>query len=163
MALYDLGRVALAEDQHAEAQRWLRQSVVFLRQSVPHQVAWVLTGLGYAARGLDQRSEAWQCLGEALRISVKLRGWLGAMMAPPLAALLLADRGEGERAVEVYALASRYPHVANSRWYEDVVGRHIAAIAETLPAEVVAAAQERGRTRDLWATAEELLAELEGQ
>jgi hypothetical protein len=32
-----------------------------------------------------------------------------------------------------------------------------------LPPNVVAAAQERGRQRDLWATAEELLAELEAQ
>ena len=31
------------------------------------------------------------------------------------AARLLADAGENERAVELYALASRYPFVANSR------------------------------------------------
>jgi hypothetical protein len=63
--------------------------------------------------------------------------------------------------VELYALASRYKYVANSRWWEDIVGKHVSAIAATLPPEVVAAAQERGRARDLWATAEELLAELE--
>ena len=70
-----------------------------------------------------------------------------------------AQRG-AERAVELYALASRYAHVANSRWYEDVAGKHIAAIAATLPPDVVAAAQERGKTRDLWETAAELLQEL---
>ena len=75
---------------------------------------------------------------------------------------LLADRGEVERAVELYALASRYPYVANAQWFEDVAGRHIAAVAASLPPEVVAAAQERGRARDLWATAEELLAEFKG-
>ena len=31
-----------------------------------------------------------------------------------------------------------------------------------MPPEVVAAAQERGRARDLWETARELLEELEG-
>ena len=36
----------------------------------------------------------------------------------------------------------------------------IVAVAEMSPADVVAAAQERGRARDLWATVEELLAEL---
>jgi len=51
--------------------------------------------------------------------------------------------------------------VANSRWFEDVAGREIAAAAEALPPEVVAAAQERGRARDLWATVEELLDELQ--
>jgi len=78
----------------------------------------------------------------------------------PAAALLLADEGQSERAVEVYALASRYPCVTNSQWYEDVAGRHIAAVAATLPPDVVAAAQERGRARDLEATVDELLAEL---
>ena len=64
--------------------------------------------------------------------------------------------------MELYALASRYPFVANSRWFEDVAGKHIAAVAATLPPEVVAAAQECGRARDLGATVAELLAELEG-
>ena len=38
----------------------------------------------------------------------------------------------------------------------------IAAVAETLPPDVVAAAQERGRVRDLDATVAELLVELGG-
>ena len=74
-----------------------------------------------------------------------------------------ADQGEKERAVEPYALASRYPFVANLRWFEDIAGRHIAAVAATLPPDVVAAAQERGRARDLEATVVELLVELEGE
>jgi hypothetical protein len=64
--------------------------------------------------------------------------------------------------VQFYALASRYPLVANSCLSEDVAGRHIAAVAATLPPDVVAAAQERGRARDLEATVEELLVELGG-
>jgi hypothetical protein len=51
--------------------------------------------------------------------------------------------------------------VANSRWFEDVAGRHIAAAAAPLPPDVVAAAQERGRARDLDATVAELLVEWE--
>ena len=64
------------------------------------------------------------------------------------------------RSAEVYGLASRYPFVANSRWFEDVAGRHIAAVAATLPLDVIAAAQEHGRARDRDATVAELLAEL---
>lgn len=79
-----------------------------------------------------------------------------------IAALLLVDQGEQERGVECYALASRHPYVANSRWFEDVAGRYIGAVAETLPPEVVAAARARGRSRELWATAKEVLAELAG-
>ena len=76
-------------------------------------------------------------------------------------ALLLGDAGEPERAVELYALASSYPFVANSRWFEDVFGQHIEAVAATLPPDVAEAARERGRARDLQATVKELLVKLE--
>jgi hypothetical protein len=79
----------------------------------------------------------------------------------PLAALLLTDLGEVEQAVEIYALASRYPFVANSCWFEDVAGKQIAAAAATLPPDVVAAAQERGRARDVDEAVAELLNEFE--
>ena len=72
------------------------------------------------------------------------------------------DQGETELAVELYALASCHPYVANSRWFEQVYGRKIAAVVATLPPEVVAAARERGQARDMEATAAELLAELGG-
>ena len=78
-------------------------------------------------------------------------------------ALFLADQGQEERAVEFYTMSSRYPVTTNSRWTELVYGRHIAAVAAALPPEVVAAAQERGRARDLDATIAELLTELEGK
>jgi len=76
--------------------------------------------------------------------------------------LLWADRGELEQAVELYGLASRYPFVANSRWFVDVVGQHIAAVVASLPPDVVVAAQERGLKRDLQTTVAKLLTELGG-
>lgn len=88
---------------------------------------------------------------------------MAVITALPATALLLAGQGEPERAVELYALASRHPYVANSRWFEDVFGQQIATIAEALPPKAISAAQERGRARDLWATAKELLTELETQ
>lgn len=54
------------------------------------------------------------------------------------------------------ALATRYGHVAHSRWYEGVTGKPIAAAAAALPPDVAAVAQERGRARDLEATVVEL-------
>jgi hypothetical protein len=76
------------------------------------------------------------------------------------AARLLADEGEMERAVELSALASHYPFVANSRWFADVAGNNIRAAAATLPELVVTAARDRGQSRDLHATVAELLGEL---
>ncbi len=127
-----------------------------------HQT-WALTSLGYALRGLGDHRRARQHISAALRIATELRAVTVLVPAVPAIALLLADRGEAARAVELYALALRYPHVANSCWYEDVVGKHITAAAETLPPDVVAAAEARGRARDLEATVKELLAELDEQ
>lgn len=75
----------------------------------------------------------------------------------PTAALLLADEGVIDRAVEVYACVSHHAFVANSRWFEDVAGRHLAQVAASLPPDVVSAARARGREQDLEAMARELL------
>jgi len=80
-----------------------------------------------------------------------------------MAALLLADREEVERAVERYARAQVFGCAVHSRWFEDVYGRRMAAAAKALPPETVAAAEGRGRERDPWATVVELLAEWVGE
>jgi hypothetical protein len=115
---------------------------------------------GLVAWRIDQPGRARGHLVEALRLSRELDSWVPVALALPAIALLLADGGQIERAVELYAVASRYPYVANSRWFEDVAGREIGALAATLLPEAVASAQERGRERDLWATVERLLAHL---
>lgn len=57
----------------------------------------------------------------------------------------MLNEGKGEKAVELYTQASRYPVVADSQWFEDVAGRHVTAVAATLPPGVISAAKERGR------------------
>ena len=116
-----------------------------------------------AERGLAHCDAAFQHIRTALETMVRSGGGLSLTVGLLAAALLIADEGRAERAVELHALACRDPHVSESRWFEDVSGKHIAAAAESLPPDVVAAAQERGRARDLWETAKELLAELEGE
>jgi tetratricopeptide (TPR) repeat protein len=160
-SLFALGSVALAEEAYAEAWQLLEESVAVLRQTGRRDdIGRVLATLGYAACKLGQFPQAGRHLYEALRTAAEIRAFIPLLLALPGLALLLADRGEEERAVELYALASRYPFVANSRWFEDVAGKHIATVAATLPPDVVAAVQERGRARDLEATVAELLVEL---
>jgi tetratricopeptide (TPR) repeat protein len=157
-----LGCVALAVEAYAEAQQSLQESVaVYQEIGQREQLGSALAALGYAARGLGNMSEAQQHLYEALQTATEIQAFIPLMLALPAIALLLADRSEKERAVELYALASRYPYVANSRWFQDIAERHIAAVA-TLPPDVVATAQARGRARDLEATVAELLVELAG-
>jgi tetratricopeptide (TPR) repeat protein len=161
-SLLALGHIVLATEAYAEARQLLRESVaVYQEIGQLGELCWALSDLGLAALRLGDISQAQQHLFEALRTSTEIRFCLTTMFALSTAALIRQDQGRKEQAVELYALASRYPLVGNSRWFEDVAGKHIAAVAAALPLEVVAAAQERGRTRDLEATVAELLAELE--
>jgi tetratricopeptide (TPR) repeat protein len=155
-----LGEVALAKAAYAQSYQILQESLADLKQVTDdpwdvNQSAW----LGLAARGLERRQEAWHHLVSTLDWASKHHQFHELMVALAGIALLLADEGEAERAVELYALASRYPFVANSAWFEDVIGRHISASTAELPPDVVAAAQERGRARVLADTLAELLAE----
>ena len=120
-------------------------------------LAKTLACLGRVALSQGNQAEAQLHLAEALQVTTEIRFFVHQLFVLAGIALLLAEQGEKERALELYAVASRYPYVANSRWFEEVFGRWLAVIAATLPPEVVAAARERGQARDLWATAEELL------
>jgi tetratricopeptide (TPR) repeat protein len=159
--LFYLGLLALAEDRYVEAQQHLQESVAVFRDSGQQSdVGWPLAALGGAESRLGQLDQAQAHLCEALQGAAEVKSALNIRIVLPCAALLLAGLGQAEQAVEVYALALRFPFVANSHMCQDGVGKHIAAAAAALPPDVVAAAQERGRARDLWATVEELLVEL---
>jgi hypothetical protein len=158
--LSDLGMVAIVEKDHARAVQLLEEGVAAARRVGHFHADSYAALLGLALLGQGQPRQTRRYLHEALRAAVEKGSFIPLLYALPPAAHLLVDEGEVERAVELYALALQQPFVAHSRWFEDIVGRHVAAAAEALPPEVVAAAQERGRARDLWATAHELVAEL---
>jgi tetratricopeptide (TPR) repeat protein len=163
-ACWYLGYVLLAEGAHTEAQVLFQESAQHFREMERREpLGWALAGLACAECALDHHAQAWQFFHEALRICIEI-GSKGASLLPtvalPAIALLLTDQGEVEWAVELYALASRYPYVARSCWYQDVFELPIAEAAAALPPGSVKAAEERGRTRDVMATLSELLAEL---
>jgi tetratricopeptide (TPR) repeat protein len=158
------GESALFQEKYAEAQTFLQKSVTTLQQSKDRAFLGLsLASQAYVARALGQPGLVQQLLVEALQLSLKIGEFWALYYIFPLAALLCVDRGAPERAVELYALALCFPVVANSRWFETIVGRQITAAAATLPVEVVASAQERGRAREVWSTAKELLAELNSE
>jgi tetratricopeptide (TPR) repeat protein len=162
-ALVTLGSVALVDEAYAKAKELLREGLAVYRGiKMPADAGWAHAVLAYAARGLGEPDQIGHHLRQALQAVTKTGSVPTLLWTLPAAALLVADRGADERAVELYALASRYGLVANSHWFEDVAGRHVAAVAASLPPDAVTAAQERGRARDLDPTAADLLAELEG-
>ncbi len=160
-ALFVLGWVAVAEGAFLEA-RELAEESAKLYQEIGEwaEVGETLAVLGYAFRELRQYAQANRHFCAALRMAAELRAFLPALYSLPGAALLLAEAGELVRAVEVYALASRYAFVANSRWFQDVVESQMSVAVAALPPDVVAAAEERGKTWDVWQAAAELIDEL---
>jgi DNA-binding SARP family transcriptional activator/predicted ATPase len=156
-----LGCLDLAQGAYATAHQLLQDGVAAYREVGPEDdLSLALACLASAAQKLGDTPGARQRLFHALEIVQESGAVLPLLWALPAMALLLAGDGENERAVELYALASRYPLVAESRWFADVIGNEIAAAAAALSAERVSVLEERGRNRDLQATAEELLSEL---
>jgi tetratricopeptide (TPR) repeat protein len=157
-----LGCLGLARGAPATAHQFLREGADAFRSIGGHwdDKSWAQASLALAAHGLVDIPGARQHLCHALELAQESGVVPSLLWALPATALLLADEGENERAVELYALASRYPIVAESRWFADVAGDTLAEVAATLPAEQVAILQERGQARDLGATVAELLAEL---
>jgi predicted ATPase/predicted Ser/Thr protein kinase len=118
-----------------------------------------LATLALVQRALGKADSAAEQLHDAIRLSIQ-------MQSPPVlsyslasSALLLADQGDKERAVAVYALASQNPIVTNSRWFYDVAGKEIETIADSLPQAEAEKANAKGADMDLWATANDLLGE----
>jgi tetratricopeptide (TPR) repeat protein len=158
--LEGLGELDLAQEAYTEAVSLLEESLATRREiGFRQDETLMLIDLGCALRGLGDHRQARRHICTALQVATEISAWVSLVPAACAGALLLADRGEAARAVELYALAL-CPRIANSRWWEDVLGKHIAAAAATLPPDMVTAAQERGRARDLETTVKELEVEL---
>jgi len=157
-----LGWVALVEGSHKQA-LYLFQEGADACQDIAQQemLSWAIAFLGYAECKLGRFASAKQHLLRALRLALAVKTFVSLAFVLPGIALLFTGLEEKQvRAVTLYALASRYPMIANSRWFADVVGRPVAAVA--LPPDVVAAAEERGRALDWEETLAALVGELEG-
>jgi hypothetical protein len=159
MGLALLGEAALVTGAFAKAERVLIESV---EAAGPHTKDRYQHGqlgmLGLAARGLGRRVEAAQRLRSALSPKRSAQWLLGQMVALVGLALLYADQGNAERAVELFSLASRYGFVANSRWFKEIVGQTLTAAEAELSPEALRVARQRGAALDLDDTIRELLA-----
>jgi predicted ATPase/DNA-binding SARP family transcriptional activator len=156
-----LGDLALAESSYGEAQKYYQESINLYRQTRILELSDALVYSGIAAWGLGQYTQAQKELCEALRMASEIQTNFPLTTAIMGVALLLADLGKKERAVELYAFISRHPYIANSRWFADIASDYIESIATTLPPEVVAAARNRGQARHLETTVGEILDELD--
>jgi len=156
-----LSCLAVVEARYEEAQHLIAEAIALHREiGEEHRLAHAQAFWGYAARGLGRRAEAQHYFFQALHSACAQQGFLTLLFVLPGIALLLADQGEVEGAIELYAQIADVPMVANSQMRWDLAGRHLDAIATPLPREIVAAARARGKAGDLWFIASTLLVEL---
>jgi hypothetical protein len=147
--------LALQEKRHKDACELYRELLSVADETGEHILLRTFSRAEWAVAELrrGRRDVARHCLCSALRAALGEQSGMMPIGVLPPSALWLATEGQAERAVEVYALALRYPYVAHSRWYRDVFGARLEAASGTLPPEVIQA-------RDLQATVRELLDEL---
>jgi predicted ATPase/DNA-binding SARP family transcriptional activator len=160
-SLFANGLAALAEGACSEALSLFQQAAAAFGD-VRHREnrGWVLGPCGLAALAAGDTVAARKHIKEALEIGAELQTLMPVLYALPAAARLLICEGAEERAVEVYACASCYEFVSNSRWFHDLAGEAISSASAKLPAKVVAQAKTAGRAKDWSAMTEDLLAEL---
>jgi predicted ATPase len=155
------GMASLALGNVAEAEYLLERSLAALQEvyqvtnTVSHHSV-----LGIVSLKLNQPDQAKEHIRVGLRKGLEISSSIAQVHALSATAFFLAGQGDRERAVEIYALASRYPRISKSQWYQDIIEHPLATLTSSLPAEVIAAAQKRGRERDLEETVRELLIEL---
>ena len=157
-----LGALALAGRSYAECRRHARASLTVSEQTgrdTDVGLAYVL--LAHATRGLDDPEKAQRHLAAALPLMLESGTSVDFLWTLSIVALVLADKGAWERAVEVYGLLLQYSHVAHSRWFADIVGSHMTVAITALPPATAAKAEARGRSSDLKRSAAELLTELD--
>jgi len=158
LAYVILGMAYLGQGDFEGARNWALESVKQYREiNQKDELCLALAILVYTQLGLNQTQQVGLNLCEILQIGIDIRGVFPILYILFAVSLILIERGEIEMAIEIFALAQRYPFVEKSRWFEDIAGREIAIAAKSLLPELVIAAQERGRKRDIWETASELL------
>jgi tetratricopeptide (TPR) repeat protein len=156
-----LGMAYLGQGDLEQAEKSASKSVEQYRDlNQQDELSFALAIMVYTQLGLGQSHQAKLYLCEILQIGISISGVYPILYILLAASLILIESGDTEKGLEISALAERYPFVGNSRWFEDIAGREIAEAADSLSPEVVTAAEERGKKRDIWETAKELLEEL---
>ncbi len=162
LCLNGLAEVALDRGDIARARAYFEESLTIAQQlKNVGEAAVAELGLGRVALGLGAPAQAAAHLRRALKIAERTGAAPLALDALIVLAQLVSS-GEStriEQTIEFLALATTHPaarHATRAR-----AARLLDAVITTPPPEVAQAAQARGQALDLWATAGELLVELE--
>jgi tetratricopeptide (TPR) repeat protein len=161
LALSMLGSLSFLDQLYDEANQLLEESIATLRK-VPGagEVGWVLSMLAYSEHRRGENEKAQGYLLEAFMMGRGILATITSWIAIPIFAMMLADSGEFERAIELFAFVSRYPMISKSRLV-DIFKPSILIAESRLQKENVAEAQARSQARNLRDTIAEIIKELE--
>lgn len=152
VALNNWGVACHMLGEYAQARSLLEECLALCRElGHRHIAAHALASLGGVAGALGEQREAWQHTVEALRTAREIGSLSATLFGLVSAAALLARQEENERAAELAELVFHHP--ATNRETRDRAGQLLAGLEAQLPQAALAAAQERGQTRDLAAAA----------
>jgi len=161
---YTLAGVALAPGMLEQADSILEKAADSCTQNGYHFIlAQVVGTRSIALSRLGQVRQGYERMIDALQTGVELHSYTNLSFALPAAALMLAISNQVDRAVELSALIDERTMCGKTPWFEDVAGNTIKELATSLPPEIVDVAKERGRKRDIFTTAAELLEEFKSR
>lgn len=147
------GAALLGLARQEEALRWLESSATTFEQLA--QIT-VIAGVSALLLMADLSRAR---VRQAVNLAREADSFLAHILTVPAVALYYLEQGEVEKAVELYALASRHRFVTNSAFYEDLVGRTFSEATAALPEDESKAAKARGAQRELAPTIVKLAAE----
>ena len=149
--LTQTGCLALVQGKPAKGLADLEQSVASLRQmGFAGELGMALGGLALAQHLLGQEEQAWVSLEESLRIASETHSRFAIFNLGAALAVLLADSGNWELAVEAYSAMMTDPIISCSQWTADMIGNRMDLARAHLPEAVFQAAEQRGRESDLF-------------
>ena len=108
----ELVRILIARKDFAEAQKLSDQTDLMYQEAGVYYNFDVMHGL--IALGIGQLQQAQSNFRRSLEVRIQQRAGHALFQALSGTALLLSNLGQYQRAVELYALASQLPYVANS-------------------------------------------------
>ena len=119
-----------------------------------------LSGLSRTEFALGDKTGAWTHAAQALQLfgEIQLYSFFVYLTLAEIA-LLLADRGELDWAVELFSLVTMQGYLAKSQWFADLYGKPLEAMAAKLPMREIDEAKKLGQAKDLRETVETLLVE----
>jgi tetratricopeptide (TPR) repeat protein len=145
-----------------QAEAYYQESIAIFRSlGNLGQISWPLNGLAHLELMRNRFAEAKAYLLESFTITNGQFNYVTTPYMIAAAMRLFEVAGREERALELYALFQvAEPSFAQTESYQRHFGAWHTALRARLPAAVAAAAEERGRQLELWATVEALRQEL---